>query len=210
MLNGTGTNADKRLARTLLGNRGFTPGQIREFVGRDTVETSGGEPATPKTFTSPNPRYAAYVKYARENGQTPMSRTEHEAKYGGPTGPDTLPDDSPIEPDLELEALVERIRAGKIARGENPNENSNDAYNELSDSGASTDNKKHKGFKYRGNEKNSEKPKRQWKFKTDVPSHLDKESNDARLKSWTTKEEVIDPSGDGYWLEGDWYSDIPD
>ena len=51
----------------------------------------------------------------------------------GPSGRPTLPeiDRSPSEPNLELEALVERIRAGKIARGENPNENSNDAYNEL-------------------------------------------------------------------------------
>ena len=59
MLNGTGTNADKRLARTLLGSRGFTPGQIREFVGRDTVETSSSEVPEgfpPSTVTADSPK----------------------------------------------------------------------------------------------------------------------------------------------------------
>lgn len=99
MLNGTGTNADKRLARALLTTYSFTDGQIREFVGRDTVETSSvattatdGDVSTtevPETVRPPNPRYAAYAQYARENRQTPMSRAEHEAKYGGPIGPDS-------------------------------------------------------------------------------------------------------------------------
>ncbi len=87
IMTGKADNATKQFARKLLGTRGFTPGQIREFVGRDTVETSGGE--TLETVRPPNPRYAAYAQYARENRQTPMSRAEHEAKYGGPIGPDS-------------------------------------------------------------------------------------------------------------------------
>lgn len=54
----------------------------------------------------------------------------------GPEGPYTMPpkdlfDSKPEKWEEELKGLVDRIRAGKIARGENPDENSNDAYNEL-------------------------------------------------------------------------------
>jgi len=94
MLNGTGTNADKRLARALLTTYSFTPGMIREFVGRDTVETSSSEVPEgfpPSTLTADSPkdvRLGYTPKPANRGSGSFDDGTPFTGKFSSPTNND--------------------------------------------------------------------------------------------------------------------------